>query len=138
MTYNSAWRWRPPKIGPGPAVIHGNTWQGPFQLHRAVGRGGSFHNEVQGPAQGRGKRPLGPTPAKLGGLGKPPLKRQKKPGTCHLFNKAPVGCPYGRDCMFTHRCSNVGGPWSTVVPHATSSTREASPPPSPVNAYLNV
>ena len=45
-----------------------------------------------------------------GGKGKQPAapKRSKKAGVCRLLNSAPGGCPYGNECIFTHRCSNCG------------------------------
>ena len=67
---------------------------------------------VAGPSQteplrtlGKGKRPLDRSE---GNEGRPPFKKSKKPGVCRLFNRAPGGCPYGRDCIFTHRCMNCG------------------------------
>jgi len=39
---------------------------------------------------------------------KPPAKKPKKAGMCHLFNTAPNGCPYGKECIFVHRCNNCG------------------------------
>ena len=30
---------------------------------------------------------------------------RKKGGLCRLFNKAPGDCPYGKQCIFIHRCS---------------------------------
>ena len=58
---------------------------------------------------GKGKRPIDSTSGKAPVGGKPPAtKKPKKGGTCRLFNKAPRGCPYGEECMFTHRCSNCG------------------------------
>ena len=107
-TWTSGDPWQYMACLPGPSIVKDpfSCTEQSAESHREVDP--LFHNEVQGPAQGRGKRPLCPTPAKLGGLGKPPLKRQKKPGTCRFFNKAPAVCPYGRDCMFTHRCSMCG------------------------------
>ena len=32
----------------------------------------------------------------------PPSRRG---GTCRLFNRALAGCPFGEECIFTHRCS---------------------------------
>ena len=32
-----------------------------------------------------------------------PLSRRG--GICRLFNRAPGGCPFGEECIFTHRCS---------------------------------
>lgn len=32
----------------------------------------------------------------------PPSRRG---GICRLFNRAPAGCPYAEECIFTHRCS---------------------------------
>ena len=57
---------------------------------------------------GKGGRPLDSTAAKAPAGGKPPTKKPKKSGTCRLFNRAPGGCPYGGECVFTHRCSNCG------------------------------
>jgi len=39
---------------------------------------------------------------------KPPAKKPKKAGVCRLFNTAPNGCPYGKECIFIHRCNNCG------------------------------
>ena len=58
---------------------------------------------------GKGKRPIDSTSSKAPAGGKPPAtKKPKKGGTFRLFNKAPRGCPYGEECMFTHCCSNCG------------------------------
>ena len=56
----------------------------------------------------KGKRPLdqegekgAPRPSR------PPLKKPKK-GVCRLHNTAAGGCPYGRECIFVHRCTGCG------------------------------
>ena len=35
-------------------------------------------------------------------------KKPRKGWICGLLNSALSGCPYGRDCIFTHRCTNRG------------------------------
>ena len=35
------------------------------------------------------------------------FKKAKKE-VCRLHNTAPNGCPYGKDCIFTHRCTSCG------------------------------
>ena len=56
-----------------------------------------------------------PQPAGLGkerkivdNSGKGSAKCIKRAGACRLYNKAPGGCPYGKDCIFAHYCSNCG------------------------------
>ena len=56
---------------------------------------------AQSATPGRGKKPADDT-------GRGSAKRAKRPGACRLFNKAPGGCPYGKECIFTHYCSNCG------------------------------
>ena len=38
------------------------------------------------------------------------MQNPKRPNkaVCRLFNLAPRGCPYGRECIFVHRCTNCG------------------------------
>ena len=64
-------------------------------------------SEGMGPPKSKGKRPL----EQEGELSNPKLatKRAKK-GVCRLFNSAPKGCPYGKECIFAHRCSSCGQP----------------------------
>ena len=64
--------------------------------------------DIQSPQRtgtGKLKRPAEPE----GDRGnKPPAKKPKKAGVCRLFNTAPNGCPYGKECIFVHRCNNCG------------------------------
>ena len=55
--------------------------------------------------KGKGKRPLIQEGER--GVPRPPLKKQKK-GVCRLHNTTSGGCPYGRDCIFSHRCTGCG------------------------------
>ena len=57
---------------------------------------------------GKGKRPLSLGPSNGGASVRPPAKKPRKSGMCRLFNSAPGGYPYGRECIFTHRCLNCG------------------------------
>ena len=57
---------------------------------------------------GRGKRPMEPEAERGVTQPKLPAKKPKKTGICRLFNSAPSGCPYGRECIFIHRCNNCG------------------------------
>ena len=57
---------------------------------------------------GKGKRPLDLGSSKGGASVRLPAKKPRKSGICRLLNSAPGGCPYGRECIFTHRCSNCG------------------------------
>ena len=58
--------------------------------------------------------PRQPATTAMGPTAKPPVRPQpysmgpkpKKSGVCRLFNVAPMGCSYGVDCKFLHRCSN--------------------------------
>lgn len=100
---------------PGPSSQHD-----PFNLAEDNGPApqGPSHTPLQTPipadepaqsaALGRGKRSAESNAGRLPAGGKPPAKKPKKGGTCRLFNKAPGGCPYGRECIFTHRCLNCG------------------------------
>jgi len=85
----------------------GDTWQYMACLLGQRYLDDPFHptktQEAQVVAQkGKGKRPAKQEAEKAQ---KP--KRQKKPA-CHLFNMAPRGFPYSRECIFTHRCTNWG------------------------------
>ena len=57
---------------------------------------------------GKGKRPMDSSGGSSSSSTKLPAKKAKKAGTCRLFNRAPGGCPYGRECIFSHRCMNCG------------------------------
>ena len=57
---------------------------------------------------GKGKRPMEPDAERGVTQPKLPAKKPKKTGVCRLFNSAPSGCPYGRECSFIHRCNNCG------------------------------
>ena len=94
---------------PGPSVA-----PNPFDVAEEVIRvqQESFLNRTSDPSQH-------PTiPAQLAGQGKEGnqwmmwvvgvLNAPKRPGACRLFNKAPGGCPYGKNCIFMHYCSNFG------------------------------
>ena len=85
----------------------------PGHLTRSVPTIGTIHEEDETgllAALGKGKRARDESSGsgKAPMTNKPPAKRPKKPGTCRLFNGAPGGCPYGKDCIFVHRCSNCG------------------------------
>ena len=55
--------------------------------------------------KGKGKRPLSQEGER--GVPRPLLKKQKK-GVCRLHNTTSGGCPYGRECIFSHRCTGCG------------------------------
>ena len=64
---------------------------------------------VQGIVQGRkGKRPVDSESNKGITSTWPAAKKPRKGGICRLLNNAPGGCPYGKECIFTHRCANCG------------------------------
>ena len=75
---------------------------------------------------GKGKRPWDRSEDNEG---RPPFKKSKKPGVCRLFNRAPGGCPYGRDCIFTHRCTNCGS--TNDHGAVTCRTQQVNPPQDP-------
>ena len=54
--------------------------------------------------KGKGKCPPEQDGEKGGSQEKPPVKKVKK-GVCRLHN---TGCPYGKDCIFLHRCTSCG------------------------------
>ena len=56
-------------------------------------------------ARGKGKRLLDQEGER--GAPRAPPKKQKK-GVCRLHNTATGGCPYGRECIFIHRCTGCG------------------------------
>ena len=58
-------------------------------------------NQTRHAGPGKGRKLLNDT---AGGS----AKRAKKLGACRLFNKPPGGCPYGKECIFVHFCSNCG------------------------------
>ena len=62
--------------------------------------------ELEVPAGGKskGKRPAEQEADKSS---RQPLKKVRK-GVCRLHNTAPNGCPYGKECIFLHRCSGCG------------------------------
>ena len=55
---------------------------------------------------GKGKRLM--EASKGASSTRPLAKKPRRAGICRLLNNAPGGCPYGRDCIFTHRCTNCG------------------------------
>ena len=57
---------------------------------------------------GKGKRPLDSAPSIGSRATKPTTKKARHGGLCRLFNTAPGGCPYGKECIFTHLCTNCG------------------------------
>ena len=77
---------------------------------------------------GKGKRLLDPNAGKAPASSGPPVKRAKKSALCKWFNKAPARCPYGSECVFTHRCSNCG----TLDEHGAPGCQF---PPKPPSAY---
>ena len=79
--------------------------------------------EPEGRYKGKGKRPL----EQEGEKGNPPAKqlfKKAKKEVCRLHNTAPNGCPYGKDCIFTHRCTSCG---------ATDEHGRIACPDSPAN-----
>ena len=62
------------------------------------------------PAVGGGKRREAHGTRRREGVAqaKLPAKKPKKTGVCRLFNSAPGGCPYRRECIFVHHCNNCG------------------------------
>ena len=56
-------------------------------------------------ARVKGKRPLDQEGER--GAPRAPPKKQKK-GIYRLHNTATGGCPYGRECIFIHRCTGCG------------------------------
>ena len=67
------------------------------------------HNASEGgTGVGKGKRPSESGTSTFGLGSRPPAKKPKKAGVCRLFNSAPNGCPYGKECVFTHRCTGCG------------------------------
>jgi len=56
--------------------------------------------EVVPPHRGKGKRVLDPEGGSRRGTGQNP-KKPKQP-VCCLFNLAPRGCLYGKECLFAH------------------------------------
>ena len=158
MTYNFTWRWQLEKSGHGRRVTPGSmspTFQAQAQSRTHLiwqrllqsRRGGPNRPPPPAPvlAQdhmepavtiGKGKRPIYSTLGKAPAGRKPPAtKKTKRGGTCRLFHKAPQGCPYGEECMFTHRCSNCGAleahgqlgcplpPYSSMLKSGTGNTR---------------
>jgi len=61
----------------------------------------------QRPGAGKRKRPM-ELEAERAIQAKPLPKKPKKAGVCRLFNSAPGGFPYGRECIFTHCCYSCG------------------------------
>lgn len=91
----------------------GDAWQYISCLPGPSPRGDPFEmsggvTQPERSSVGKGKRPREPEGDKTAGSDRPPLKKQKKAGICRLFNVAPSGCPYGNECIFTHRCNNCG------------------------------
>ena len=60
--------------------------------------------EVPAGRKSKGKRPAKQEADKSS---RQPLKKVRK-GVCRLHNTAPNGCPYGKECIFLHRCSGCG------------------------------
>ena len=56
--------------------------------------------------KGKGKRPAEQEYEKSNP--KQAAVNRVKKAVCHLFNSAPRGCPYGKECIFAHRCSSCG------------------------------
>ena len=61
--------------------------------------------EISVTPKGKGKRP--PDQERDKGVLRPTAKKPKK-GVCRLHNTAIGGCPYGRECIFIHRCTGYG------------------------------
>ena len=85
----------------------GDPWQYISCLPRPSSSGDLFQVskvEAHLPQEGggKGKRPLESEGEKSGWQTKPPAKKSK------LLNLVPGGCPYGRECIFIHRCNNCG------------------------------
>ena len=90
----------------------GDPWQYISCLPRPSSSGDLFQvSKVEAhlpQGEGKGKRPLESEGEESGRQTKPPAKKPKKAGVCRLFNLTPGGCPYGRECIFIHRCNNCG------------------------------
>ena len=68
----------------------------------------SYNANPQPPAQQRPTRP----PLRRPLLSSPPPPKRPQIDHCILYNKQDGGCPYGRDCKFSHCCS-----WCKKVGH---------------------
>ena len=80
-----------------------------LQLAKPVSTAAQGESKARSPpAPEKGKRVRDDLSERAPMVGKPTAKRPKKVGTCRLFNLAPAGCPYGKECKFLHRCSNCG------------------------------
>ena len=92
----------------------GDPWQYISCLPGPSSLGDPFEMSVEDtqpshrPGVEKGKRPMEPEAERGVGQVKLPAKKPKKTGVCRLFNSAPGGCPYGRECIFVHRCNNCG------------------------------
>ena len=85
-------------------------------------------SELDQEPQYKGKRPPEQDGEKGCSQGKPPAKKVKK-GVCQLHNTAPNGCPYGKDCIFLHRCTSCGA----MDEHGRSAC--PYPPDSPAGPF---
>ena len=82
------------------------TQGGTQDLQRQAGSGQAMADPSA--YTGKGNRPMNSGSSNGGANVRPPVKKPRKSGICRLLNHAPGGCPYGRECIFTHRCTNCG------------------------------
>lgn len=85
------------------AWICGDPWQYVACLPGQRPTGDPFEvSELEeiGTSKGKGKHPL--EQERVKGNSK---ESSKIVGVCHLFTTAPKGCPYNKECIFTHKCT---------------------------------
>ena len=76
--------------------------------------------------KGKGKRPAQDEGEKGSFAAKQTPKRPRR-AVCRLFNTAPRGCPYGKECIFAHRCSSCGA--TDDHGHLACPSSQRQPPP---------
>ena len=92
----------------------GDPWQyvsclpGPSTVEDPFGVAEVDNQPLQRMGVGKGKRPLEAEGDRGTLATKLPPKKLKRAGVCRLFNSAPSSCPYGKECIFVHRCNNCG------------------------------
>jgi hypothetical protein len=57
--------------------------------------------------KGKGKRPAQDEGEK-GSLAAKQTPKRPRRAVHRLFNTAPRGCPYGKECIFAHQCTSCG------------------------------
>ena len=72
--------------------------------------------------KGKGKRPAEHEGERGSSTLKQAAKRSRR-AVCRLFNTAPRGCPYGKECIFAHRCTSCGSQTTTGMPVAPRHLR---------------